>query len=243
VSESHELSLDQVLDKIGLTGWVALAYRCTRGLWPPSLSEQVYQHLVDARLVDVSETGSRGVPNDAGHAMATRLQAHREELAQVYETYGGSPQMADLVLGRPAPVDPNGPSPPESVGPFEAFAEDSGFDDENVDDPAKWSKSLRDLAKNPTALRTASSEMATLMGFLKKVMEAVGKLPPILDCHYRGELTAIGKDLARDLELGEVTEDQVMQALLMFLQYRGDDDDDPDPAPAPLPEDGEKVVV
>lgn len=242
MSESPSPSSVEVLDQIGLTAWVALNYRCVWDRWPPSLPPHIHKRLIDNKLVDVSDADPKGVPNDPGRAVAKLLRDYRGELPRIDVASIEDPQMADLMLGRPAPVDPNGPGPHESGAPFDAFAEDSGFDTENVDDPRQWIKSVRELAKDPAALRAVSAEMATMMGFLKKVVEALEKLPLHLKHHYRGELMAIGKDLVRDLNLGKVTEEQVHQTLLVFLQS-DDDDDDPDPAPAPLPEDGEEVLA
>jgi hypothetical protein len=199
------------------------------------MPEHVYKRLVDQKLVDGSHTF--GIPNAAGDGLGALFLRSREKLLSGYEEVDHT-EAAELVRGSLSLAVPED----DKNGIFDILVDKAGLDRGNFDDPKAWEKTLRGIASDPAAVRSVSAEMATMMAFLGKVGEAVEKFPPHLDLHYRGDLRAIGKDLVRDLGLGEVTDDEVVQALMVFLQYDGDDED-PDPEPAPVPEDGEKVVA
>lgn len=241
MGSADELSLEQVLEQIGLTAWVTLGFHGVWNRWPRSMSEDTYLRLVDRKLVDPTEDQEFGVPNAAGIAMGKRLRADHERLVAHFEKLGHH-EVADGLLRNPMFLVE--PGDPEAKDPLDAIADDVGLDIENVGDPDQWAKSMRALVKNPDALRHVTKEMGHMMAFLKKAIGAVAKLPKDLDRHYRGELTAIGKDLVHDLDLGNLTEEEIHKVLMVFLQQGGDDDDDdPEPAPPQSPNTGEKVLA
>lgn len=231
-------SPDEVLEQIGLSAWTVLHFRCLWNRWPPTLRSPIYQRLLGAELVTPPDAPNAfGVPTPVGHAVADLLDKNRDVLVAMYEGNDG-PEIHAMLQGAPFQ------EPSEVKDPFENVVQSIDLDADNIDDPAAWEKTLCELATSPDALRHATTEMAKMMAFLKKVMAAIEKLPKHLNRHYRGELMAIGKDLVRDLDLGAVTEDELHQVLLVFLQRDDDDDDDePEPKPVNSPQGGEKVLA
>lgn len=225
--------IEMLVDVLGPDVWIALSFRRGLGRWPEEMKPKVLAALADCMLVDPvapDHPDAPGVPTPLATAVLDAANKRQEKLAARYDAEGEH----DLAKAVRSTLNfryemLEVPPPPPTTPPTVANAD--------------LADNLRKLTKDPAAMANASAQFDEMMAFLQRVAVAVANLAPHLDTHYRGELTAISKDLIRDLGLSDVTKEQANQVLLLFLQHPPDDDDTPEPAPVPPQDDGEKVIA
>lgn len=150
---------------------------------------------------------------------------------------GRSPEIFNLVIDGDAPVTIDWGTPtPVDERRYDQIRQDIASN--------TMADEFAEIAKDPEKLAEAAEYTHTMMAFNLRVTQAADKLPARLRAHYRRELTAILRDVARDLGLRFEDLDEMQRAHVCLSFIFGDDDDGGgDEAPAPSPDGGARKPV